>query len=77
MERLAKQELISNEVRRHMDTFDLTQDDIARVLGVQQPAIWKKLAGLRRWSLDDIERLEAFGVPIAVRPLYLGEEVGA
>lgn len=74
---MTAQDMISDEVRRYMGTFNLTQDDIAKTLGVKQAAISKKLAGLRRWSINDIERLEADGCPIAVRPTFLGEEVEA
>lgn len=74
---MTAQDMISDEVRRYMGTFNLTQDDIAKTLGVKQSAISKKLAGLRRWSINDIERLEADGCPIGVRPTFLGEGVGA
>ncbi|MCI6557340.1 helix-turn-helix domain-containing protein [Schaalia hyovaginalis] len=76
MARLTTQEIVSAEVRRYMRSNGSTQADLAATLGVTQAAVSKKVLGLRRWSIEDVDKLEAAGYPIAVRPLYLGEDFG-
>ncbi|WP_428638829.1 helix-turn-helix domain-containing protein [Schaalia sp.] len=77
MKTISKQAIISDEVRRYMQALGLTQVDIAKTLGVQAPAVSRKINGSRRWSIEDVDRLEADGCPIGLRILYMGEEVGA
>lgn len=70
-----KQEIISTEVRRYMQALGLSLADVGKIIGLKGPAVWKKLNGLRRWSIEDVDRLEADGCPIGLRILYLGEAV--
>lgn len=69
-----KQEVITTEVRRYMTALGLTHSDVGKIIGLKGPAVWKKLHGLRRWSIEDVDRLEADGCPIGLRILYMGEE---
>lgn len=49
-----------------MDANHITQGAVARILGVNQGQVSARLRGATRWSLDDIDRLAAAGVPIAL-----------
>lgn len=49
-----------------MDTSHISQTAIGRILGVNQSQVSARLRGTIRWSLDDIDRLAAAGVPIAL-----------
>lgn len=49
-----------------MDASHMNQADLARVLGVNQTRVSARLRGETQWSLADIDRLAAVGVPIAV-----------
>nr|DAN31948.1 MAG TPA: helix-turn-helix domain protein [Caudoviricetes sp.] len=63
---LSNQLLVSRAVRRFMDANHITQGAIARVLGVNQGQVSARLRGATRWSLDDLDRLAAAGVPIVL-----------
>ena len=58
--------LVSNEVRRYMDASHMTQAAVGRALGISQTQVSARLQGRIRWSLDDIDRLAAVGVPVAI-----------
>lgn len=58
--------LVSNEVRRYMDASHMTQAAVGRALGISQSQVSARLQGRIRWSLDDIDRLAAVGVPVSV-----------
>jgi len=58
--------LVSNEVRRYMDASHMTQAAVGRALGISQSQVSARLQGRIRWSLDDIDRLSAVGVPVSV-----------
>lgn len=58
--------LVSAAVRRFMDASHISQTAIGRILGVNQSQVSARLRGAIRWSLDDIDRLAAAGVPIAL-----------
>lgn len=58
--------LVSNEVRRYMDASHMTQTAVGRALGISQSQVSARLQGRIRWSLDDIDRLAAVGVPVSV-----------
>ena len=60
----ASQTAITREVRRWMAEAKLTQADVAGTLGLSQPAMSKRLRGITRWSLDDLDALIAQGVPV-------------
>lgn len=49
-----------------MTSSRLSQGDLATALGIHQTAVSKKLLGTRPWSLSDIDRLRAAGVPVGV-----------
>lgn len=49
-----------------MTSRGVTQETLALALGVRQQSLSSKLRGRRRWSLDDLDRLAAHGVPVGV-----------
>lgn len=57
---------VTTEVRRYMDASHITQAAMGRALGISQSQVSARLQGRVRWSVDDIDRLTAVGVPIAV-----------
>ena len=57
---------VTSEVRRYMDASHITQAAIGRALGISQSQVSARLQGRVRWSVDDIDRLAAAGVPIAI-----------
>ena len=62
----SNQLFVSHAVRRFMDANHITQGGVARILGVNQGQVSARLRGATRWSLDDLDRLAAAGVPIAL-----------
>lgn len=57
---------VTSEVRRYMDASHITQAAVGRALGISQSQVSARLQGRVRWSVDDIDRLAAAGVPIAI-----------
>ena len=49
-----------------MDASHMTQAAVGRALGISQSQVSARLQGRIRWSLDDIDRLAAVGVPVAI-----------
>lgn len=49
-----------------MDASHTTQASLGRALGISQSQVSARLQGRIRWSLDDIDRLAAVGVPVSV-----------
>lgn len=48
-------------IRTLLAWHDITQSDLARVLGISQPAANRKLKGQRRWEIDELVAIaEAF-----------------
>ena len=48
-----------------------TQIDIARIIGLDQTAVSRRLLGRSHWSLDDLDALTDAGI---VSPLWEGVE---
>lgn len=57
-----------------MDASHISQTTLGRILGVNQSQVSARLRGAIRWSLDDIDRLAAAGVPIALTANTLDRE---
>lgn len=54
-----------------------TQADIARLIGLDQTAVSRRLTGRSRWSMDDLDALMDAGVPLTLSVYGLdSEEVG-
>jgi len=51
---------VAAEVRALKGRHDVTQDQLAHVLGVAQPAVSKRLRGVTPFSLDELEKLADF-----------------
>ena len=49
-----------------MTAAGLSQKALAPALDMTQGTLSRKLVGTRRWTLDDIDRLAAAGVPVSV-----------
>lgn len=48
-----------------MSQAELTQADVARVAGLSQPQVSRRLAGERRWQVDELVALSrAWGVSV-------------
>ena len=59
---------ISRAVRQFMTHEHMTQADLASRIGMTQSLLSRRLAGIRRWSIDDLAALIPAGVnlePIA------------
>lgn len=55
-----------------------TQADIARLIGLDQTAVSRRLRGRSRWSVDDLDALMDAGVPLTLAAYGLDSEaVGA
>ena len=65
------QTVISREVRQFMVATSSTQIDIARIIGLDQTAVSRRLLGRSHWSLDDLDALTDAGI---VSPLWEGFE---
>mgnify|MGYP004585513283 CR=1 FL=1 len=63
---VTSQTVISREVRQFMATTSSTQSDIARLIGLDQTAVSRRLLGRAHWSLDDLDALRDAGVPLAL-----------
>jgi hypothetical protein len=57
-----------------MDASHISQTTLGRILGVNQSQVSARLRGVIRWSLDDIDRLAAAGVPISITASTLETE---
>jgi len=60
------QATVSREVRRYLKASGITQRALGARIGLESESISRKLTGVRRWSLDDIDRLRDAGVPVCV-----------
>lgn len=58
------QVLVSRVVRDAKVVHGWTNADLAAVLRVSSGSVNAKLNGVRRWTLDDVQRLSAVGVRI-------------
>jgi hypothetical protein len=67
-------EFITLEVTRYMRATGLNQEAMSAAIGVQQSAFSKKMLGTRRWSLTDLDRLTAAGVPITLSATTLEKD---
>jgi len=58
------QQRIAESVRALSAAFGDRQEDVANVLGITQNTVSRKLRGLTRWSVEDVERIsEHYKVP--------------
>lgn len=57
-----------------MDAYHISQTALGRILGVNQSQVSARLRGAIRWSLDDVDRLAAAGVPISITASTLETE---
>lgn len=62
----SRQDVITEAVKRHMETVGLTQSELGHHLGLSQAAVSQRLAGVRRWSLDDVWTLYEMDVDVPV-----------
>ena len=70
---ITSQAAITREVTRYMTAEGLSQKALAPALDMTQGTLSRKLVGTRRWTLDDIDRLAAAGVPVSVTSTALLE----
>nr|DAM31237.1 MAG TPA: protein-turn-helix DNA binding protein [Caudoviricetes sp.] len=57
-----------------MRATGINQETMAAAIGLQQSVLSKKILGLRRWSLADLDRLADAGVPIHLTATTLDRE---
>ena len=60
------QAVITREVTRYMNAAGLSQTALAPALEMTQGTLSRKLVGTRRWTLADLDRLAAVGVPVSI-----------
>lgn len=60
------QDFVTLEVTRYMRAAGVNQGALAHVLGITQGTLSRKLRGHRGWTLNDIDRLAAVGVPVSI-----------
>ena len=58
------QERVTADVRAYMKDRRLNQTDVARLIGVTQTSVSRRLRGEGRWTLDEIDLLILAGVEI-------------
>lgn len=66
-------DFVTLEVTRYMRATGLNQQAMSAAIGMQQSVLSKKLHGIRRWSLSDLDRLAAAGVPVSITSTALWE----
>lgn len=64
------QTTISREVKRYMKSERLNQTQLGALIGLQQTSVSARLRGKTRWTLDDLDKLAAMGVPITLHIPY-------
>lgn len=67
-------DFVTLEVTRYMRVTGINQETMATAIGLQQSVLSKKILGLRRWSLNDLDRLADAGVPIHLTASTLDRE---
>ncbi len=70
---------VSTEIRADMARSRVTQADLAKRLGVSQPAVSRRLNGELPWDLDQLESICAlFDAPLGryLPPRHRGSEQG-
>jgi len=60
-----------------LDTHGITQTALAEALGLQGPAVSRKLSGSRNWKLGEVQRALAFLSKRLGRPVDFAEVFGA
>lgn len=60
------QTVVSREVRHFMVDQGITQAGLAERLDLSQGKVSKRLRGITRWSLEDLDKLWDMGVPISL-----------
>lgn len=63
---ITSQAAITREVTRYMTAAGLSQKALAPALDMTQGTLSRKLVGTRRWTLSDLDRLAAVGVPVSI-----------
>ena len=59
--------IVSNEVRALLGRYDVSQTELAKWLGITQPAVSARLRSATEWKVAEIERIaEGFSVHPAV-----------
>lgn len=56
------QVVITRAVLQHMAHEGLSQSQMGKLIGMQQPVLSRKLTGSRRWIIDDLDALITAGV---------------
>lgn len=67
-------DFVTLEVTLYMRATGINQETMAAAIGLQQSVLSKKILGLRRWSLADLDRLADAGVPIHLTASTLDRE---
>ena len=67
-------EIVTGEVKHYLCATGMSQTALGAACGIAQPVLSKKLLGASRWSLDDVDRLAAAGVPISITASTLETE---
>lgn len=67
-------DFVTLEVTRYMRSTGINQETMATAIGLQQSVLSKKILGLRRWSLNDLDLLADAGVPIHLTASTLDRE---
>lgn len=68
------QDFVTREVTRYMRAAGINQKTMAAAIGLQQSVLSKKILGLRRWSINDLDHLADAGVPIHLTTTTLDRE---
>lgn len=61
------QTAISRQVKRYMKSEHLNQTQLGARIGLQQTSVSARLRGKTRWTLDDLDKLAAMGVPVSLQ----------
>lgn len=59
-------DMVTREVTRYMRATGLSQTALGAACGIRQTGISKRLRGTVCWTLSDLDRLAAVGVPVSV-----------
>lgn len=64
------QTAINRQIKRFMTSEHLNQTQLGARIGLQQTNVSARLRGKTRWTLDDLDKLAAMGVPITLHIPY-------
>lgn len=67
-------DMVTREVTRYMRATGLSQTALGAACGIRQASMSKRIRGAACWTLSDLDRLTAAGVPITLTATTLEKD---